>query len=447
MDNKRNSTSTVSVSDRQDGDQSEKQSKSGSFKDGLSFHMASFFLVAQMAGAGFLALPKAFSDSGWLGLPMLVLFCGSVTFAATRLGRSWVLLEQRWPQYKDKCRSPYMEIAFRALGIWGRRICLASVTVTLGGNTTVYIILIAQFLFALTDGALSTCAFVCIVGACIMPFTWLGSPKDFWQTQILAVVATLVACIVIFVQLLVDDANGVFDDHEPEYRNPTLSTFSLGFGAILFAFGGSSVFPTVQNDMADKSQFWKSAVLGFSVILCMYLPVSIAGYTLIGYGVDSNIMLAVTQNIAIKIAIGLQIINLIGTYIISFNPVAQAFEDVLNIPNSFNWKRVVMRSSIVVLEVVICLAIPDFSLIINLIGGSATTICTFVLPPLMYIKLCDMKGNWPKVSLPLWERVYLIEIIIVGILGGVCATVSAAYAIIQNAFDKSCFTSFNDCCA
>ncbi|CAL4084212.1 unnamed protein product, partial [Meganyctiphanes norvegica] len=147
------------------------------------------------------------------------------------------------------------------------------------------------------------------------------------------------------------------------------------------------------------------------------------------------------------VAIALQIVNLSGTYILSFSPIALALEDTLNIPNSFNWKRVVMRSSVVALEVLICLAIPDFGLIINLIGGSATTICTFVLPPLMYMKLCDMKGDWPTVSLPLWERIFLIEIILVGVLGGICATTSAAYAIVQNAFDKSCFTNFNECCA
>ena len=33
-------------------------------KKGLSYGIASFFLVAHMAGAGFLALPKALADAG-----------------------------------------------------------------------------------------------------------------------------------------------------------------------------------------------------------------------------------------------------------------------------------------------------------------------------------------------------------------------------------------------
>lgn len=80
------------------------------------------------------------------------------------------------------------------------------------------------------------------------------------QASVLAVVSTAVACIVIFIQILVE----VEEHEDPFYQNPTISTFALGFGAILFAFGGSAVFPTVQNDMKDRSQFWKSALVGFA---------------------------------------------------------------------------------------------------------------------------------------------------------------------------------------
>ena len=49
------------------GDSGEKLNKSaggGKRKGGLSFAMAAFFLVTQMAGAGFLALPKSMADAG-----------------------------------------------------------------------------------------------------------------------------------------------------------------------------------------------------------------------------------------------------------------------------------------------------------------------------------------------------------------------------------------------
>ena len=48
-----------------------------------------------------------------------------------------------------------------------------------------------------------------------------------------------------------------------QYPNASFSTFASGFGAILFAFGGASTFPTIQNDMKNRAEFWKSVVVAF----------------------------------------------------------------------------------------------------------------------------------------------------------------------------------------
>lgn len=39
--------------------------------------------------------------------------------------------------------------------------------------------------------------------------------------------------------------------------------FFLAFGIIMFSFGGASTFPTIQNDMSDKTKFNKSLQYGF----------------------------------------------------------------------------------------------------------------------------------------------------------------------------------------
>ena len=51
---------------------------------------------------------------------MILIFGGSVGFAATRLGKSWIILEERWPQYRLPARQPYMDIAEKAFGNIGR---------------------------------------------------------------------------------------------------------------------------------------------------------------------------------------------------------------------------------------------------------------------------------------------------------------------------------------
>ena len=64
------------------------------------------------------------------------------------------------------------------------------------------------------------------------------------------------------------------------------------------------------------------------------MPLSIAGYALIGYTVNSNILLAVPSSVALQFTLGMEVLNLLGTYIIGFNTVGQAFEDIFKVPNS-----------------------------------------------------------------------------------------------------------------
>ncbi|KAB7500328.1 hypothetical protein Anas_03095, partial [Armadillidium nasatum] len=171
-------------------------------KNGINMWTAGIFLVAEMAGAGFLALPSAIASTGWIGIPMMFIFCFSLAYAGERLGQCWIILEERWPEYKKSTRQPYMEIAQRSYGEVGR------------------------------------------------------------QAPIIAMVSTVVACLVIFVQLLLDRGTPYITE-EPFYQHATFTTFSMGFGTIMAAFGGGPVFPTIQNDMKEKTQFSKSVIMAF----------------------------------------------------------------------------------------------------------------------------------------------------------------------------------------
>ena len=53
------------------------------------------------------------------------------------------------------------------------------------------------------------------------------------------------------------------------------------------------------------------------------------------------------------------------------------------------WRRCVVRSLVVAFEVLISVSVPDFSKILDLVGGSTIAIMSFVLPPLCYLKLAD----------------------------------------------------------
>lgn len=80
------------------------------------------------------------------------------------------------------------------------------------------------------------------------------------QAAVLSVLAAFVSFVVVLAQLLID--KDTFP--EPKYENPTFISFSLGFGTLLFSYGGAAIFPTIQNDTKHRHQFWKSVVMAFA---------------------------------------------------------------------------------------------------------------------------------------------------------------------------------------
>ncbi len=64
--------------------------------------------------------------------------------------------------------------------------------------------------------------------------------------------------------------------------------------------------------------------------------------------------------------------------------------------SEFHWKRCLLRSCIVMVALFIAESVPSFNAILNLLGASTTAFCSFIAPPMLYLRLCTMAGNWPK---------------------------------------------------
>lgn len=57
----------------------------------------------------------SFSDF-WPGLILLALMAISMSYTADMLGKGWVILQKRFPEYHVHCRKPYPEMGMRAMG-------------------------------------------------------------------------------------------------------------------------------------------------------------------------------------------------------------------------------------------------------------------------------------------------------------------------------------------
>lgn len=60
---------------------------------------------------------------------------------------------------------------------------------------------------------------------------------------------------------------------------------------------------------------------------------------------------------------------------------------------AFTWKRCIARSAIVIVVIFVAESVPHFGAILSLIGGSTTTLLSYILPCVFYLKLAKGSNN------------------------------------------------------
>lgn len=398
---------------------------------GYSVLTAAIFITSLMAGMGVLALPHALAGTGWYGLALIFLACVNSYYSALILGRSWIILEERWEEYRGKFRYPYPAMGQRAVGPWMRYAVTVTLDITLIGVAVVYILLSAQIAQSMTHRlfTLDYGYWIMILSAILCPMTWFGSLEDFWFAAVGALVTAALVCYSLLVSVLLK----IYEERDVEYDNPNFSSFSLAFGTILFSFGGVFFFPTIQNDMAKRQEFNKASLLGFSGLLLLYLPITVAGYAILGSVVPTNVLLSIKPGYLRMFIEACLAGHILLAFLLVINPVAQEAEEALKIETSFNYKRCIVRTLLVCLVMLIAYTIPHFDKIMNLIGGSTMTLLTFIFPPLFYICLCynDESKLQPYKRISGFEMIFLVQIMMVGMAGGIACTYFALMDIIS----------------
>lgn len=395
---------------------------------GLTVFTAAVFIIGEMAGSGILALPAAIVGAGWTGFALLVLCCFASGYCGTVLGRSWATLRDRHDEYKGHVRYPYPAIGEKAYGRWASVAVTVCINITLLGVCVVFLLLAAGNMSSLVNlpvhgdvgktGELRIWLVICF--AVLLPCSWFGTPKEFWGIAVGASLATAVACLMICVCIRLDFPADLKTVQQPIVN---FESFFSAFGTILFSFGGASTFPTIQTDMKKSSRFPLSVFWAYIGVVSMYLPVTVLGFVAYGKDITSNILNSVgfnqhnTSAVLSDIVLTLITLHLLFSFVIVVNPVSQQFEELLSIPQEFCLRRCLLRTGIMCFILGVGELIPKFGPILSLIGGSTVTALTFVFPCLFYLRI--------EKNIPLHIKVFLYELIAVGIFGGVASTYSA----------------------
>lgn len=424
---------------------------------GMGWLVTCLFIVGETAGGGLIAMPTAVISTGLLcGIIIVLLGAVLCAYTGNQLSENWTILQARWPEYRHHCRKPYPAMGYRAIGPKFKTVVSVCLDVTQFGTAVVFMLLAAKnlenFLHVYGGIHVGFCYLVIIVGAFMLPFTMLKSPKDFWWAVIGAMVTTTIAVSLIIFGSSVDYSTCSQHNAYPPLQP---SRFFMSFGTVMFAYGGHGAFPTIQHDMKKPYLFRRSVYLAYAIICGMYLPVSVIGYATYGDSLQDSIIPSL-QNLWIQQAVNVLItLHVVLALTIVFNPINQELEEVLNVPQGFGIKRVLCRSLMMVAVVFVAETVPEFGVLLDLVGGSTITLMALIFPVIfnLYLhagnkkhegKLAASGENWITISEILQytsKGKLLINLIVLaaGIIGGMAATWSAMTAMLGAEFSPPCY--------
>ncbi|KAL3103111.1 hypothetical protein niasHS_002297 [Heterodera schachtii] len=425
--------------------------------EGMGWLVTCLFIVGETAGGGLIAMPMAMVSAGLSG-GVLVISLGALLCALTgeQLAENWTILQQRWPEYRSHCRKPYPAMGLRAVGPKFMTFVSVCLNVTQFGTAVVFLLLAAKnienFLRAYAGVHFSFCQLLLLVAALMLPFTMLKSPKDFWWAVIGAMVTTTVAVSII---LFATASDFSVCASAARYPPVTASKFFMSFGTVMFAYGGHGAFPTIQHDMRKPYRFRRSVFCAYLIIFCMYLPVSLLGYLAYGDSLLDSIIPSL-QDLILQQAVNILItLHVVLALTIVFNPLNQELEELLNVPQEFGFRRILCRSGMMLAVVAVAETMPNFGVLLDLVGGSTITMMTLVFPTVfnLLLRASHAKHNAsvagpdekPLTLAEVWHfsprRRLLLNcaILLFALVGGLAATVSAMNAMLGSELSAPCY--------
>ncbi|GFR06527.1 aa_trans domain-containing protein, partial [Trichonephila clavata] len=178
-------------------------------------------------------------------------------------------------------------------------------------------------------------------------------------------------------------------------------------------------------------------------LLLLYMPVAVLGYYVYGESLSANVLDSLPRSITKSVISVMLALHMFFAFLLVINAPVQDLEEFFKVPKSFGWKRVLLRTIVMGTVIFVAQSIPRFGKVLNLVGGSATSLTSIVFPCLFYFRLSGQQNpNWPDRSLPIYEKVCLFVFIGCGIIGGCISTYSAITDIVQpESFKPPCYVN------
>ena len=362
---------------------------------------ASFAALANtLLGAGILGLPGAFAATGYaLGCALLVLFASTSAFGlhllyccASRIGLP--------SSFRGVSEASVPSLA------WVVDACIA---IKCFGVATSYLIVVGDGMpdVAKETSFLPSQRFVWVfVGWCIVaPLAFMRTLRSlrFTATASLGFVIFIVFLVVAYAVPSLDpcgDGAGALGDDE-NCGGHTLASVNKGMFAKLtvfvFAFTcHQNAFSTLHNELRDPTPARANGVIACSVGLALacYLTISIAGYTIFGSEVPSDVLAGFDSEAQFSVARAFISTLVCFCYPLQAHPARASIISLLKRGGPRACALATSPTAHAAVTVVflvasfgIAMVVHDLGIVLSVVGATGSTTITFILPGICYYKV------------------------------------------------------------
>jgi len=379
----------------------------------LSSNWAAILLCGEMIGGSSLSLSQAIQNTGfYTGMSIYVTITLVSAFFAYALSKSYAKLRLNIKESINgkHLRDPYPQLAYHAIGPKARYIVIASILVSdfLGTAALLVLpsnILVYSFDFILFD-SLSKAAnlriWIVLNAFIVIPLTWNDRLKDNKFVGFIALFTGLVANFLILLMFLL--TSGVKRIYEPE-NHPNSHDYDviIAIGVLLTTVDGFDVLPNIQEDMKNIHDYKKVIIKGYSLFTMVTLPVMIGGYLYFHHHhkLSDNIIVELMHvekfmqpgpyqtvyHLFALMSLAALIIHILSTTVIQLNPSFQYLETIVICPDGLCFKRVFLRSTIVLVIMVFVELVPLLVPLMSFNGTILFVVLGIIFPGIIYIML------------------------------------------------------------
>lgn len=385
-------------------------------------------MVKTSIGTGVLAIPHVYAHGGVASMSLIL--------AALALWNEWC--GRRLLKCRDLCgEAPLASLARVAGGKWSAAfVDFTFVSLVLG--------VVTSYLVA-CRGAVAPCfgdhrINAVIAAAACLPLTMV---RDVGRLA-------PVGAVGLFCLALAFGAVLAFAERSPgEPAVWTSSTdptqLAAGFGVLSYCFGIVPIVPQFEASMQKPEDFAYAQRCALAVTALVYSIVGVSVVALSGINVSGNVLDDLPDNsvtFAVRLAVAVVCVASAPVAIVAGAEIAEA-----KVGSSTLGVRLAIRVIILGSAAFLAAAVPQFALVVSVVGAGGVSFLSFVLPPLVHYKLTWKKGSLAKnstsysritdieqarraqTSTSLYVMVLDISAVVFGLVVVVLATSLTAYSV------------------